>query len=47
MNLELYIQNSNTGTVYNIADISETVTITDSIDGEAGKLTCTLQRDPR
>lgn len=46
MKLELYLQNSNDGTVYNISDIAEEITITTSLDGEAGKLTCILQKDP-
>lgn len=46
MKLELYLQNSNTGKVYNIADISEEIQVTQQLDGEAGKLTCLLQKDP-
>jgi len=46
MNLELYLQNSETGKVYDISQISEQITVYSSIDGEAGKLTCLLQKDP-
>jgi hypothetical protein len=46
MNLELYLQNSNTGIVYDISDIAQTVTVETYLDGEAGKLTCTLEKDP-
>ena len=38
MNLELYLQNSNDGKVYNISDIAEQVEISDSLDGEAFNL---------
>lgn len=46
MKLELYLQNSNDGQIYDISNISEEITVTKSIDGEAGKLTCLLQKDP-
>ncbi len=46
MNLELYLQNSNTGKIYDVSQIAEKVTLSDSIEGEAGKLTCSLQKDP-
>lgn len=46
MKLELYLQNSNTGKVYDISDIASEVQITTTITGEAGKLTCILQKDP-
>lgn len=46
MKLELYLQNSENGNVYNISDIAETITVTTQLEGEAGKLTCTLQKDP-
>lgn len=46
MNLELYLQNSNDGTVYNIADIAEQIQVSQTLDGDAGKLECTLQKDP-
>lgn len=46
MKLELYLQNSNDGTVYNISDIAGQIQLYSSIDGEAGKLTCVLQKDP-
>jgi len=46
MNLEVYLQNSNDGTIYNISDITEEIQVSDSIDGEASKLTTILQQDP-
>ena len=46
MNLELYLQNSNTGKIFDISQVTEKITLTSSIEGEAGKLTCTLQKDP-
>ena len=46
MKLELYLQNSEDGTIYNITDIAGKITISDSIDGTAGKLTCILEKDP-
>ena len=46
MKLELYLQNSNDGTIYDISDLAETISVSTRLDGEAGKLTCTLQKDP-
>ena len=46
MKLELYLQNSNDGTVYDISDIAEEITVSQSVDGDAGKLKCVLQKDP-
>lgn len=46
MKLELYLQNSNDGTKYDISDITGQITLTSSILGEAGKLTCVLYKDP-
>lgn len=46
MNLELYLQNSNDGTVFDISNIAEAITVETKLDGEAGKLTCILQKDP-
>ena len=46
MKLELYLQNSNNGNVFDISDIAEQITVTSNLDGEAGKLTCLLQKDP-
>lgn len=46
MKLELYLQNSNTGKVYDISQISEEISVYSTIEGEAGKLTCLLQKDP-
>lgn len=46
MKLELYLQNSNDGKVYDIANLSEEIQVTSQLDGEAGKLTCILQKDP-
>ena len=46
MKLEMYIQNSNDGTVYDVTEVAEQTTVTQNIDGTAGKLTCILQKDP-
>lgn len=46
MNIEFYLQNSETGTVYDISNIAEQVQVNQSLDGNAGKLTCILQKDP-
>ena len=46
MKLELYLQNSNTGKVYDISNIAGQIELYSSILGEAGKLTCILQKDP-
>lgn len=46
MKLELYLQNSNTGMVYDISQITEQVQVNQTLDGDAGKLTCILQKDP-
>ena len=46
MKLELYLQNSNDGTVFDISNIAEEITVETKLDGEAGKLSCILQKDP-
>lgn len=46
MKLELYLQNSNTGTIYDISGVAGQIEVSSSILGEAGKLTCILQKDP-
>lgn len=46
MKLELYLQNSNDGKVYDISNLSEEIQVTSELEGEAGKLTCILQKDP-
>lgn len=46
MTLELYLQNSNDGTVFDITNIAQEITVSQDIEGNAGKLTCTLQKDP-
>ena len=46
MKLELYLQNSNNGKVFDISNIAEEITVQTQINGEAGKLTCLLQKDP-
>jgi hypothetical protein len=46
MKLELYLQNSNDGTVYDISNIAEEIQVSQQLDGDAGKLTCILQKDP-
>lgn len=47
MNLELYLQNSNSGTVFDISDLAETIQVTKNIDGNSGKLTVLLHKDPK
>lgn len=46
MKVELILQNSNDGNIYDISELAETIEVSQSITGEAGKLTCTLQKDP-
>ena len=46
MNLLLQIQNSIDGTTYDISDIAQQIQVSQSLDGEAGKLTTILQKDP-
>lgn len=46
MKLELYLQNSNDGTVYDISNLAEEIQVKQSLDSNAGQLTCTLQKDP-
>ena len=46
MKLQLYLQNSNNGTVFDISQLATTIQVTKNIDGNAGKLTCLLQKDP-
>ena len=46
MKLELYLQNSNTGTIYDISGVAGQIEVSSSILGEAGKLTCILYKDP-
>lgn len=46
MKLELYLQNSNTGKIYDISGVAGQIEVTSSITGEAGKLSCVLQKDP-
>jgi len=46
MNIELYLQNSESGIVYDISNLAEQVQVSQSLDGNAGKLTCILQKDP-
>lgn len=46
MKLELYLQNSNDGIVYDISKVAEQIQVTQTLDGDAGKLTCILQKDP-
>lgn len=45
MKLELYLQNSNDGTIYDITDLANGIQIEKSIDGTAGKFSCLLQKD--
>lgn len=46
MKLELYLQNSSTGKVYDISNVAEEIQVTSQLYGEAGKLSCLLQKDP-
>lgn len=46
MKLELYLQNSTTGIIYDISDIAGQIEVTSSILGDAGKLSCILYKDP-
>lgn len=46
MKLELYLQNSNDGTVYDISNLAESIQVKQTLDSNAGQLTCTLQKDP-
>lgn len=46
MKLELYLQNSTDGKIYDISNITEEIQVVLQLDGEAGKLTCLLQKDP-
>ena len=46
MKLELYLQNSNDGTVYDVSNLAEEITVTDQLEGEAGKLTRKKKKDP-
>jgi len=46
MKLELYLQNSNDGTIFDVSNIAEQIQISQTLDGDAGKLTCILQKDP-
>lgn len=45
MKLELYLQNSNDGTIFDITDLASGIEVDKSIDGTAGKFTCLLQKD--
>ena len=46
MNLQLYLQNSNDGTIYDVSDIAQQIQVKQSLDDNAGQLTCILQKDP-
>lgn len=46
MKLNLYLQNSSTGIIYDISDLATTIKVTKNIEGNAGQLTVTLQKDP-
>lgn len=46
MELKLYLQNSTNGTVYNISELATQIEVTKNIEGNAGKLTVLLQKDP-
>ena len=46
MKLELYVQNSNDGTVYDISEVAQQIQVSQSLTDIAGKLTCILQKDP-
>ena len=46
MKLELYLQNSNDGKIYDISEIAGQIEVKQSLDDSAGQLTCLLQKDP-
>lgn len=46
MKLNLYLQNSSTGIIYDISDLATTIKVTKNIEGNAGQLNVTLQKDP-
>lgn len=46
MDLKLYLQNSNNGTIYDISQLASTIKVTKNIEGTAGQLTVLLQKDP-
>ena len=47
MQLELYLQNSSNGKIFDISQLAGQITVTKNIEGNAGKLTVLLQKDPR
>ena len=47
MKLELLIQNSITGTIYDVTNLSGNIQYTSELGGQPGKLTFTLQEDPK
>ena len=47
MDLKLYLQNSNNGVIYDVSELATDIEVTKNIDGNAGKLTVLLQKDPR
>lgn len=47
MDIKLYLQNSSNGKVFDISDLAGQIAVTKNIDGNAGKLTVLLQKDPR
>jgi len=46
MKLELYLQNSNDGKIYDISEIAGQIEVKQSLGDSAGQLTCLLQKDP-
>lgn len=46
MKLELYLQNSSNGKVFDISELAGQITVTKNIEGNAGQLTVLLQKDP-
>ena len=46
MNLNLYLQNSSNGKIFDISDLAGEITVTKDVEGNAGKLTTLLQKDP-
>lgn len=46
MRLELYIQNSNNGTIYDVSDLAMQIEVKQSLSDTAGQLSCILQKDP-
>lgn len=46
MTLELYLQNRDDGTIYDISDIAETVQVEKSVDGTARQINLCVTKRP-